>query len=248
MLQEVGYVNGIENYSRYLDGRKPGQSPNTLIDYFGDDFLTIIDESHMTIPQVGAMFGGDRSRKENLVENGFRLPSAFDNRPLKFDEFIAKLKTVLAVSATPAHYEIEQSCYLPEEKDALTQAKKRAETFFLFDPSHGEVWKYSDALRIVPQVIRPTGLLDPEIDIKAMNYMVDDIMSGISEVTQKDQRMLITTLTKRSSEELTEYLQENGVKVRYLHSEIDTLERLEILKSLREGEIDVIVGVNLLRE
>lgn len=237
MLQEVGYVNGIENYSRYLDGRNPGEPPATLIDYFGKDFLTIIDESHMSIPQIGGMYAGDRSRKENLVENGFRLPSAMDNRPLTFPEFEAKLWQVLAVSATPSLFEIEKS-----------SKKGGGQQFLAFDPTRWVLWKDSNDLRIVPQMIRPTWLLDPRISIKDMEFMVDDIMKLHAEVLEKNERMLITTLTKRSSEELTEFLQENGVKVQYLHSEVDTLERLEILKALREGKIDVIVGVNLLRE
>lgn len=238
MMQEVGYVNGIENYSRYLDGRKPGQAPATLIDYFWDDFLTFIDESHMTIPQIGAMYGWDRSRKINLVENGFRLPSAIDNRPLQFPEFEAKLAQVVAVSATPAEYEIVKS----------SKNKKIAETFFSFNPTKWDTWEDSENKRIVPQMIRPTWLLDPEIILKPMNYMVDDIMNNLAKVIEAGERMLITTLTKRSSEELSEYLLDNGIKVQYLHSEVDTLERLEILKELREGKIDVIVGVNLLRE
>lgn len=238
MMQEVGYVNGIENYSRYLDGRAPGDPAQTLIDYFGNDFLTFIDESHMTIPQIWGMYAGDRSRKENLVSNGFRLPSAMDNRPLRFPEFEAKLRQVVAVSATPASYEIGKSSNTPEI----------VEEFYNFDPKKWVLWQDRADMRIVPQMIRPTGLLDPEIHIKAMDYMIDDIMSNLQKVIAKNERMLITTLTKRSSEELTEYLYENGVKVQYLHSEVDTLERLEILKDLREGKIDVIVGVNLLRE
>lgn len=238
MMQEVGYVNGIENYSRYLDGREAGIPPQTLIDYFGKDFLTIIDESHMTIPQIWAMHAGDRNRKINLVENGFRLPSAIDNRPLKFNEFEWKLSQVLAVSATPASYEIEASA----------KNKTLSSSFFDFDPSAWVPWKDTTDMRIVSQVIRPTGLLDPNIIIKPMEYMVDDIMKWLAEVIEKNERMLITTLTKRSSEELSEYLIDNGIKVQYLHSEVDTLERLEILKDLREGKIDVIVGVNLLRE
>ena len=238
MMQEVGYVNGIENYSRYLDKRKPGAPAATLMDYFGKDSLTLIDESHMTISQIGAMYGGDRSRKENLVNNGFRLPSAMDNRPLKFEEFESKIHNVIAVSATPARYEIEQSC----------DSEKLSEEFFDFDPIAGKDWKQSEKKRVIPQVIRPTGLLDPEITLKSMDFMVDDIMNQISEIEKLWERMLITTLTKRSSEELTEYLLENWVKVQYLHSEVDTLDRIEILKDLRIGKIDVIVGVNLLRE
>lgn len=235
MMTEVGYVNWIENYSRYLDGRGEWIPPATLIDYFWDDFLTIIDESHMTIPQIGWMYAWDRARKINLVENWFRLPSAMDNRPLRFEEFENKLRQVLAVSATPSTYEIEQS-------------SKNPENFFSFDPSLWKSWIDNDENRIVPQVIRPTWLIDPKIEIKSMEYMVDDIMKNISEVLKNNERMLITTITKRSSEELNDYLLENGIKTRYLHSEIETLERLEILKDLRTGKIDVIVWVNLLRE
>gem|GEM_PF-306819 len=202
------------------------------MDFFGDDFLTFIDESHMTISQIGGMHAGDRSRKENLVNNGFRLPSAMDNRPLQFDEFEGKLKQVIAVSATPGKYEIIASCDKNEEK---------SQVFFDFDPLTEKDWKESEDMRIIPQVIRPTGLLDPEIILKPMEFMVDDIMSQISEIEERNERMLITTLTKRSSEELTEYLIENGTKVQYLHSEVDTLDRLEILKDLRTGKIDVIV-------
>jgi excinuclease ABC subunit B len=235
MMQEVGYVNGIENYSRYLDGRNAGDPAATLIDYFWDDFLAIIDESHMTIPQIGGMYAGDRSRKENLVNNGFRLPSAMDNRPLRFEEFEKKLRQVVAVSATPSTYEIHASSNIPQK-------------FFWFDPTVWESWTPTVENRIVPQVIRPTGLLDPIIRVQPMEFMVDAIMHSISQVQEKNERMLITTLTKRSSEELTDYLVENGVKVQYLHSEVETLERIEILKDLRTGKIDVIVGVNLLRE
>ncbi len=236
MMQEVWYVNGIENYSLYLDGRKKWDSPYTLIDYFAKwDFLTFIDESHMTIPQIWAMYAWDRSRKENLVENWFRLPSALENRPLQFEEFKKKIKQVIAVSATPWKYEIGESC-------------RKSELFYEFNPFKDWVWKDNQNCRIISKIIRPTGLLDPMIVLKSMEYMVDDIMKDIWEVIKKWERMLITTLTKRSSEELTDYLIENGVKVNYLHSEVDTLERLEVLKDLREWTIDVIVWVNLLRE
>ena len=255
MMQEVGYVNGIENYSRYLDGRKEGEAPATLIDYFGKDFLTFIDESHMTIPQVGGMYAGDKSRKENLVANGFRLPSAVDNRPLKFPEFEKKLSQVVAVSATPSVYEIIKSSGNKSESLWVSKLTKEdlkghqyAAQFFDFDPRLWTPWEDGEKKRIVPQMIRPTGLLDPEISIEPMEFMVDSIMNWLKQVIEKNERMLITTLTKRSSEELTEYLQDNGIKVQYLHSEVDTLERLEILKELRDGKIDVIVWVNLLRE
>ena len=235
MMQEVGYVNWIENYSRYLDGRKEWDSPATLMDYFGEDYLCLVDESHMTFSQIGWMYAWDRARKTNLVENGFRLPSAMDNRPLQFDEFEAKIKNVVAVSATPGKYDIEKSC-------------DNIEKFNNYDPIKDWDWKSSKNCRVIPQMMRPTWLLDPEIILKPMNFMVDDIMKNITDVTSKNERILITTITKRSSEELTDYLIDNWVKVKYLHSEIETLERLEILKELREWKIDVIVWVNLLRE
>jgi len=235
MMQEVWYVNWIENYSSYLDWRKAWACPATLMNYFWDDFMCFIDESHMTIPQIGAMYAWDRARKENLVENGFRLPSAMDNRPLKFEEFENKLKQVVVVSATPWKYEIGKSC-IDEEY------------FNNFDQEKDWEWISSKDNRIVSQIIRPTGLLDPVLILKPMEYMVDDIMKSISHVIDEGERMLITTITKRSSEELSDYLLENGIKVRYLHSEIETLERIDILKDLRTGVIDVIVWVNLLRE
>lgn len=235
MMQEVGYVNGIENYSSYLDGRKSWDSPATLIDYFWDDFLCLVDESHMTFSQIGWMYAGDRARKTNLVENWFRLPSAMDNRPLRFEEFENKMKNVVAVSATPWKFEIEKSSDNPDK-------------FFDFDPIKDGIWYNDENNRIVPQMMRPTGLLDPEIILRPMEFMVDDIMTNINEVVEKNERLLITTITKRSSEELTDYLLWNWVKVKYLHSEIETLERLETLKELREWKIDVIVWVNLLRE
>ncbi len=213
MLEQVGFCHGIENYSRHLSGRGPGEAPPTLIDYFPKDFITIIDESHQTVPQVGAMYRGDRARKETLVEFGFRLPSALDNRPLKFDEFEARVGQVIHVSATPGDYELAKS--------------------------GGE---------FVEQIIRPTGLIDPEILIRPVGSQVDDLLGEIRTRVEKDQRVLVTTLTKRMAEDLTEYYTELGVKVRYLHSDIDTLERVEILKDLRRGEFDVLVGINLLRE
>lgn len=253
MMQEVWYVNGIENYSRYLDGRPDGASPATLMDYFGDDYMCLVDESHMTFSQIGGMYAGDRARKTNLVENGFRLPSAMDNRPLKFDEFENKIKQVVAVSATPSKYEIVKSCmqewdvaqYDSEWKIKLNDGAKE---FFNFDATAWKLWEPTKHSRIVPQLIRPTGLLDPEIELRHMEFMVDDIMKNISEVIEAWERMLITTVTKKSSEELADYLTENGIAVKYLHSEVDTLERLEVLKDLRTWAIDVIVWVNLLRE
>ncbi len=235
MMQEVWYVNGIENYSRFLDGREIGEAPATLMDYFPKDYISFVDESHITFSQIWWMYAWDRSRKENLVSNGFRLPSALDNRPLQFDEFESKVKHVIAVSATPNTYEIKKSC-----KDPFR--------FFDFDPLKWEIWKSSKDYRVIAQFFRPTWLLDPEIIISSMDFMIDDIMSNISLVVEKNEKMLITTVTKRSSEELSDYLLDNWVKCKYLHSEIDTIERLEILKELRQWVIDVIVWVNLLRE
>ncbi len=213
MIRELGYCSGIENYSRYLDGRAPGTRPFCLLDYFPDDYLMVIDESHVTIPQVRAMYGGDRSRKENLVEYGFRLPAAMDNRPLTFDEFETLQNQVIYVSATPAEYELERS--------------------------EGVV---------VEQLIRPTGLLDPRIEVRPIENQVDDLMEEINKRTELDERVLVTTLTKRMAEELTKYLTRYGVRCRYVHSDVDTLERVEIMRDLRLGLFDVLIGVNLLRE
>jgi excinuclease ABC subunit B len=212
MLAELGFCKGIENYSRHLSGRRPGEPPPTLIDYLPPDALMIIDESHVTIGQLGGMYRGDRSRKENLVEYGFRLPSALDNRPLRFDEFEKVVRQTIFVSATPAAYEREKSA------------------------------------QVVEQVVRPTGLVDPEVIVRAASSQVDDLLSEISARVARNERVLVTTLTKRMAEELTEYLSEHGVKVRYLHSEIETVERVEIVRDLRLGEFDVLVGINLLRE
>ncbi|MCS7197629.1 MAG: excinuclease ABC subunit UvrB [Candidatus Bipolaricaulota bacterium] len=212
MLRELGYCPGIENYSRHLDGRKPGEPPCTLIDYFPKDFLMVIDESHQTIPQIRGMYNGDRSRKEVLIEYGFRLPSALDNRPLKFEEFERKMNQVIYVSATPGPYERKKS------------------------------------QKIVEQIIRPTGLVDPEVVVRPVQGQIDDLISEIREVTVRSERVLVTTLTKKMAEDLTEYLTELGIKARYLHSEIETLDRVDILYDLRAGEFDVLVGVNLLRE
>ncbi|WP_421173076.1 excinuclease ABC subunit UvrB [Aeromonas sp. 601115] len=213
MMQELGYCSGIENYSRYLSGRAPGEPPPTLFDYLPGDGLLIIDESHVTVPQIGAMFKGDRSRKETLVEYGFRLPSALDNRPLKFDEFEALMPQTVFVSATPGPYELEKS-----------------------------------GCDVVQQVVRPTGLLDPEIEVRPVTTQVDDLLSEIRKRVAVEERVLVTTLTKRMAEDLTEYLAEHDVKVRYLHSDIDTVERVEIIRDLRLGKFDVLVGINLLRE
>lgn len=213
MIQELGYCSGIENYSRYLDGRNPGSRPFCLIDYFPEDFMLFVDESHVTLPQVRAMYGGDRSRKENLVEYGFRLPAAMDNRPLKFDEFEAVVPQAIFVSATPADYELEQSEGV-----------------------------------IVEQIIRPTGLLDPVIEIRPTQNQIDDLLEEITLRVEEDERILVTTLTKRMAEELTIYLTKYGVRCRYIHSDVDTLERVEIMRDLRLGAFDVLIGVNLLRE
>lgn len=212
MIKEIGYCKGIENYSRYITGRRTGEPPYTLIDFFPKDFLLFMDESHISVPQVRGMFAGDRSRKENLVNYGFRLPSALDNRPLRFSEFASKINQLIYVSATPGDYEIEQS------------------------------------KRVADQVIRPTGLLDPEIEVRPTLNQIDDLMAEIQEQVRKGFRVLVTTLTKRMSEDLTDYLADAGIKVRYMHSDIEALQRLEILRELRSGGFDVLIGINLLRE
>ena len=212
MMREIGYCNGIENYSRYFDGRKPGQPPFTLIDYFPKDFLVIIDESHVTLPQIGAMFRGDLARKTSLVDYGFRIPSAYDNRPLKFPEFEARVPQMVCISATPAQYEINR------------------------------------ATQVVEQIIRPTGLIDPEVEVRPVKGQIDDLLGEVRLQAQKGYRTLVTTLTKRMAEDLTEYLDGMKVRVRYMHADIETIERMEILRDLRLGEFDVLVGINLLRE
>jgi excinuclease ABC subunit B len=212
MMRELGFCNGIENYSRILDGRPPGSAPHTLLDYFPKDFVVFIDESHQTVPQIGGMYEGDRSRKQTLVEFGFRLPSALDNRPLRFDEFLAKVPQMVFVSATPGPYELRHS------------------------------------KRVAEQLIRPTGLVDPEVELRPTKNQIDDLLGEIRKREQAGERTLVTTLTKKMAEDLTDYLLESGVKARYLHSEIDTLERIQIIRELRLGEYDVLVGVNLLRE
>lgn len=212
MMREIGFCKGIENYSRHISGRAPGSPPYTLLDYFPKDFLVVIDESHVTVPQIGAMYNGDRSRKESLVEYGFRLPSAFDNRPLTFEEFEQKVNQVIYVSATPGEYERKHSSV------------------------------------IVEQIIRPTGLVDPEVIVKPVKGQVDDLMEEIRIRTERNERVLVTTLTKRMAEDLTQYLSEAGFKVRYMHSDIDAIERMEIIRDLRLGVFDVLVGINLLRE
>jgi excinuclease ABC subunit B len=212
MMRELGFCPGIENYSRILDGRPPGSPPYTLIDYFPDDFVLFVDESHQTIPQLGGMYEGDFSRKSTLVDFGFRLPSAVDNRPLKFDEFLDRVKQMVLVSATPGP------------------------------------WEQAESTRVVEQIVRPTGIVDPEVEVRETKNQIDDLMNEVRVRSEKDERVLVTTLTKKMAEDLTEYLLEHGFKVRYLHSEVDTLERIQIIRELRLGEYDVLVGVNLLRE
>ena len=212
MMQELGYCNGIENYSAPIDGRGPGEAPYTLLDYFPDDFLMVIDESHVAVPQLHGQYEGDRSRKETLIEHGFRLPSAADNRPLRFDEVMERLNQVVFMSATPGNYEMEVSA------------------------------------QVVEQIVRPTGLVDPEVVVKPTKGQIDDLQELIAERVGRDHRVLVTTLTKKMAEDLTDYLLELGLRVRYLHSEVDTVQRIEILRDLRLGEFDVLVGINLLRE
>jgi len=238
MIQSVGYCSGIENYSRYFDGRQPGQPPYTLLHYFPQDFLMFIDESHMTIPQIRAMYNGDQARKQTLIDFGFRLPSALDNRPLQFKEFVKKINKVVYSSATPGPYEYERVGVVVDR----SQTSWRVNLIDLKNKIK------SDESAIAEQIIRPTGLLDPEVEVRPSEYQVDDLMKEIEARVKKKQRVLVTTLTKRMAEELAEYLQEAKVKVHYLHSEVETLERIDILKDLREGKVDVVVGINLLRE
>jgi excinuclease ABC subunit B len=212
MLREVGYCSGIENYSRPLDQRAPGSPPSTLLDYFPNDFLLVIDESHMTVPQIGGMWGGDRSRKEELIKYGFRLPSALDNRPLSFEEFESRMNQVIYTTATPGPYELER------------------------------------AAQVVQQIIRPTGLVDPEVEVRPTRGQIDDLVGEVRQRVERGERVLITTLTKRMAEDLADYLIELGIHVHYLHSEVETLQRVEILRDLRLGVYDVVVGINLLRE
>src|SRR5581483_2774570 len=248
MLTNTGFVSGIENYSRHLDGRAAGEPPSTLIDYFPDDFLLFIDESHQTIPQIGAMYEGDKSRKTTLVDYGFRLPSALDNRPLKFEEFEKKIQQAVFVSATPAEFEIERSLTQKDTKFITKSHRTEVEQGEFLTKLANLKSKILNPKSIVEQIIRPTGLLDPVIEIKPIKNQVDDLIERIKETIQKHQRVLVATLTKRMAEELTEYLKEDGVKVQYIHSDVDTFERLEILRDLRLGVFDVLVGINLLRE
>ncbi len=227
MMSEIGYCNGIENYSRFLTGRKKGEPPYTLMDYFPDDFLLVIDESHVTVPQLNGMYNGDHARKTSLIDNGFRLPSAYDNRPLKFPEFERKINQTIFVSATPAKYEIKKS----------TSSSASRQT----SSDQGED-------NIVEQIIRPTGLIDPELTIKPIKGQVKDVTEEIKKIISQSERVLITTLTKKQAEDLSEFLKESKIKSEYLHSDVDTLDRIRILEGLRRGEFDVLVGVNLLRE
>jgi excinuclease ABC subunit B len=208
----MGFCNGIENYSRILEGREPGTPPHTLLDYFPDDYMIVVDESHQTVPQIGGMYEGDRSRKQTLVDHGFRLPSALDNRPLRFDEFLERAPQVVFASATPGPFELRHSTHVAE------------------------------------QIIRPTGLVDPEVEVRPTRHQIDDLLAEIRARSDANERVLVTTLTKKMAEDLTDYLLESGVRTRYLHSEVDTLERIKIIRELRLGEYDVLVGVNLLRE
>jgi excinuclease ABC subunit B len=289
MLQEMGFCNGIENYSRHLSGRPPGSKPYTLIDFFPDDFLLVIDESHATIPQIGGMYEGDRSRKTVLVEYGFRLPSALDNRPLNFDEFMKMTKQTVYVSATPAEFEIQNSMvgnqgYVPHKRARIgedelvpfviagetekvsahrrdgvssknrshagTPTRPNAETTISRTGESPEKFDVHTpgAPLVVEQIIRPTGLLDPKITIKPLKHQIDDTIELCRQRVERSERVLVTTLTKRTAEDLADYLRDVGLKVRYLHSDIDTIERVEILRGLRAADFDILVGINLLRE
>ena len=258
MMQEMGFCQGIENYSRHLTGRPPGSTPGTLLDFFSDDFITFADESHATIPQIGGMYEGDRSRKTVLVEHGFRLPSALDNRPLRFPEFMAKMKQMVYVSATPARFEIENSVvgntgYIPHKREReagdntpLTVLTPRISGSAQSIESFDATTKGKNL--IVEQIIRPTGLLDPVVTLKPLKGQIDETMELCRERVEKGERILVTTLTKRTAEDLTDYLRNLNFRVRYLHSEIDAIERVEILRALRAGDFDILVGINLLRE
>ena len=279
MLQEMGFCNGIENYSRHLSGRPPGSKPYTIIDFFPKDFLVVIDESHATIPQIGGMYEGDRSRKTVLVDYGFRLPSALDNRPLNFDEFMKLTNQLIYVSATPAEFEIQNSVvgnkeYFPHKRQRIGQRRARAvrvagrtcsgvydrrnktdgarraplQLSRTDDPPEKFDVHSPGAPLVVEQIIRPTGLLDPKITIKPLKNQIDDTIELCRQRVEKGERILITTLTKRTAEDLADYLRDVGLKVRYLHSDIDTIERVEILRGLRAADFDILVGINLLRE
>ena len=265
MLQEMGFCNGIENYSRHLSGRPPGSRPYTIIDFFPDDFLTVIDESHATIPQIGGMYEGDRSRKSVLVQYGFRLPSALDNRPLNFDEFMKLTNQIIYASATPAEFEIQNSVvgnkgYIPHKRQRIGEVELvpfvlpggKHRTTKPISPTDEAPEKFDvhmpGAPLIVEQIIRPTGLLDPKITIKPLKNQIDDTIELCRQRVEKGERVLVTTLTKRTAEDLADYLRDVGLKVRYLHSDIDAIERVEILRGLRAADFDILVGINLLRE
>jgi len=267
MLQEMGFCNGIENYSRHLSGRPPGSKPYTIVDFFPKDFLVVIDESHATIPQIGGMYEGDRSRKTVLVNYGFRLPSALDNRPLNFDEFMKATNQLIYVSATPAEFEIQNSVvgnkgYVPHRRQRIGQeelvpfvlpGKNRSPNGEVRisrtdEPTQTFEVKAPGAPLVVEQIIRPTGLLDPKITVKPLKHQIDDTIELCRQRVEKGERVLITTLTKRTAEDLADYLRDVGLKVRYLHSDIDTIERVEILRGLRAADFDILVGINLLRE
>jgi len=255
MMQEMGFCSGIENYSRHLSGRAPGSRPYTLLDFFPRDFLLVVDESHATIPQIGGMYEGDRSRKLTLVEYGFRLPSALDNRPLNFPEFMEMTGQILYISATPAEFEIRNSVvgnenYIPHSRTRIGQEETEPVLLPMLTgraSAQLDVHKPGTHL-IAQQIIRPTGLLDPRITVRSLKHQIDETIEYCRQRVEKGERILITTLTKRTAEDLTDYLRDVGLKVRYLHSEIDAIERVEILRSLRAGEFDVLVGINLLRE
>src|SRR6516225_6421936 len=267
MLQEMGFCNGIENYSRHLSGRPQGSRPYTIIDFFPDDFLTVIDESHAPIPQIGGLYEGDRSRKTVLVNYGFRLPSALDNRPLNFDEFMKATNQLIYVSATPAEFEIQNSVignkgYVPHRRQRIGEEElvpfvlpgknrlpnREVHISRTDEPPDKFDVKTLGAALVVEQIIRPTGLLDPKITVKPLKHQIDDTIELCRQRVEKGERVLITTLTKRTAEDLADYLRDVGLKVRYLHSDIDTIERVEILRGLRAADFDILVGINLLRE
>ncbi len=257
MMQEMGFCQGIENYSRHLTGRPPGEKPGTLIDFFPDDFLTVIDESHVSIPQIGGMYEGDRSRKTTLVDFGFRLPSALDNRPLKFDEYMKATGQRLYVSATPAKFEIKNSTagrkgYLPHKRKVIGEPELVPERLPRISGSQQPVDKFDPGKKgtdlIVEQIIRPTGLIDPVITLRPLKGQIDDTIELCRQRIEKGERVLVTTLTKRTAEDLTDYMRNIGLAVRYIHADVDAIERVEILRSLRAAEFDILIGINLLRE
>jgi excinuclease ABC subunit B len=266
MLQEMGFCNGIENYSRHLSGRMPGSKPYTLLDFFPKDFLLVVDESHATIPQIGGMYEGDKSRKTVLVDFGFRLPSALDNRPLNFDEFMKMTNQIVYVSATPAEFEIQNSVvgqtgYIPHKRQRIGEdelvpfvlpGKKDSVSATFVSRTDEPTEKFDvttpGAPLVVEQIIRPTGLLDPKITLRGLKHQIDDTIELCRQRVEKSERVLVTTLTKRTAEDLSDYLRDVGLKVRYLHSDIDTIERVEILRGLRAADFDILVGINLLRE